>query len=335
MPHELLFRPVHFVGHLRKEGAAAVTFADIDAVTMQLELIKAVDAAHRSEDRDFDVNLVKLLPPQRNKPWVFESGCSSHLGHNLMQRNIFAEMSDAASKLPMLVKRDKRPALHGEGGGMGMAASFSIQRVLDALVGYLFQLSLVCVGQDKLVGSISQKGKGMIADDTRMVVVVDIARILIEQMLDGVMWVEHQHQRDDGKLAAGAGGEVSHPAMGILLDSGNELFHFAALDGLSRLRIHFAGILVGGVVGEIAADDEEILFREIGFQHLSHPLQFREIVGGDDDRHDGRHRFECPLQERQLHLQAMLTIVGFWPIGEHAVGLCQTLCSLSVYFHFA
>ena len=123
--------------------------------------------------------------------------------------------------------------------------------------------------------------------------------------------------------------------MGIGLDGSNELLYVATLHGLSRQRIHFAGILVGRIVGEVAADDKEIALCEIRLQHLSHPFKFPEIVGRDDDGHDGRHVTKTALQERQLHLQTVLPIVSFLAIGEDAVGLCQLLCRLVVYLHLA
>ena len=61
------------------------------------------------------------------------------------------------------------------------------------------------------------------------------------------------------------------------------------LQGLARLGIHLAGIGIRRIVREVATDDEQVLVGKPGFQCLGHPLQLGEIVGGDDNRYDGRH----------------------------------------------
>ena len=135
-----------------------------------------------------------------------------------------------------------------------------------------------------------------------MVIVVDVARILIHQAFDVIVSIEHQHQRDDGKLTTSTRVQIFLSTVGIGFDGGDELLHISSLNGFARPSIYFIGILILRIVGEVATDNEEILVIEIRLQHLCHPLQFLEVVSGNDDRNDGRHLFDSALQEWQLHL---------------------------------
>ena len=118
----------------------------------------------------------------------------------------------------------------------------------------------------------------MIAYHPAKVVVVDIPGVLIQQMMHLVSVVHHQHQRGDGQFSAGAGGQIALAATGILFEHGDELLHVACLNGLACLAIHFIGILIRGIMREVAADDKQILVYEIGLQHIRYLLQFPEIV---------------------------------------------------------
>lgn len=111
MSNELFLGPVYLVGYLWQESTTATTFADIDAMTMKLELIEALDATHRCKDGNLDVNLTQFFSAQRQETRVFESCCPCHLGYNLVKRNILTEMSDAASQLSFLMKGDESAAL--------------------------------------------------------------------------------------------------------------------------------------------------------------------------------------------------------------------------------
>ena len=138
----------------------------------------------------------------------------------------------------------------------------------------------------------------MITHHTPTILGVYVARVLVEQMLDFILMIEHQHQCDDGKLSTSASGKVAYSALAVGFDGGDELFHIAAHDGLFRFTVHLASILVGWVMGEVAADDKQIVVVEISAQHLCHPFEFGVIVGGDDDGYDGRNLLHTPLKER-------------------------------------
>ena len=88
-------------------------------------------------------------------------------------------------------------------------------------------------------------------------------------------------------------------------------------------------------MGEVAADDKEVVVVEIGAEEFCCLFQFVEVVSGDDYRHDGRHIAQSPLQEWQLHLQAVLTLVGFFLVVEHLFLLVEHLCGFFVHFHIA
>ena len=138
----------------------------------------------------------------------------------------------------------------------------------------------------------------MITHHTTVIRIADIAGVLIHQVLHLIPAVEHQHQRNDGELAAGTRRQVPLTAAGVGLDCLNKLSDIATLDSFPCSGIHFIGILIRRIVRKVAADDEEILIREIRLEHLSHPRQFLEVVRRNDDRHDGRHVAKSSLQER-------------------------------------
>ena len=117
-------------------------------------------------------------------------------------------------------------------------------------------------------------------------------------MLHLIAAVEHEQKRDDGVLATSTRREVALAAAGIGLDGCDEAFYIAALHRLSRESIGLAGVVVGWIVREVAADDEEVLVVEVRLEHLSHSLQLRIVVGGDDDWNDGWHLVQPTLQER-------------------------------------
>ena len=86
---------------------------------------------------------------------------------------------------------------------------------------------------------------------------------------------------------------------------------------------------------EVAADDKQVLLREIRLQHLSYLFEFPIVVGRDDNGHDGRYTIfaESPLKEWQLHLQTVLPVVCLGLIREHTIRGCQFLSRLSIHPH--
>ena len=118
----------------------------------------------------------------------------------------------------------------------------------------------------------------MIPNYPIMVVIVDIARVLVHQVFYLVLVVEHQHQRDDGKLATGTCMQIALPTSCIGIDGCNKLLHVARLDSLTRLGIHLVGIFIRRIVREIAANHKEVFVRKIRLQHMREPLQFIVII---------------------------------------------------------
>ena len=131
----------------------------------------------------------------------------------------------------------------------------------------------------------------MIANYSALVIIINVTRVLIEQMLHLIFIIEHQHQRDDSQFSTGTRRQIADTTFGIVFDSSDKSLHIAAFQSLSCLGIHLAGILIRRIMGEVAAHNKEILIRKIGLQHLSHPFQFAEVVGGYDNRYNGRHLF--------------------------------------------
>ena len=87
-----------------------------------------------------------------------------------------------------------------------------------------------------------------------MVVIINIARVLIHQVFNIVLSIHHQHERNDGELAASTRSQISLAAISIGIDGGNKLFYIACFDGFASLGIHFVGIIIRWIMREIAAD---------------------------------------------------------------------------------
>ena len=211
----------------------------------------------------------------------------------------------------------------------------AIERILNALIGNLLQHLLLFVREREALVLTSQNGKSMIAHHTTMIVVINIARVLIQQMFHLVMMVHHQHQRHNGQFTTSTRCQIADTTIGILIDGGDKRLHIATLKGLARLGIHLAGILVRWIMRKVATHNEEVLVCEIWLQHLSHPFQFSEVVGRYNNRYDRRHLLKPSLQERQLHLQTMLPVVGLRAISETIVSSNQLLGSLTIHLQFS
>ena len=69
--------------------------------------------------------------------------------------------------------------------------------------------------------------------------------------------------------------------------------------------------------GEVAADHKEVLLVEIRQQRIGNLLKLVPTLCSNHDRHNGRHLLEMLLQQRQLHLEAMLLAVRTLVTGEH------------------
>ena len=77
-----------------------------------------------------------------------------------------------------------------------------------------------------------------------MIVIIDVTRVLIHQVLHLILVVEHQHQRNDGKLTTSTRLQIAFTTSCIGIDGRNKLLHVARLNGLARLGIHLIGILI-------------------------------------------------------------------------------------------
>ena len=212
----------------------------------------------------------------------------------------------------------------------------AVEMGLDALGGDPFQLLFLLICQQEIIALLSplpHDGEGMIAHHTVAPLRVDVARVLVEQMFHLITAVEHEHERHDAEQATGTRRQSLGAVRRIRLHGGDQLPHVAALDGLARHAVHADGILITGVVGKVATDHEEVVLVEIRPQHRGHLLQPTEVVGGDDDRHDGRYLTQLLLQEGQLHLQTVLLGVDILLEGEYLVGRYQRLGGLLIYWH--
>ena len=88
----------------------------------------------------------------------------------------------------------------------------------------------------------------MVTHYAAMVVIIDVARILIHQVLDVIVPVKHQHQCDDSEFATSTGIQMSLTAMGISLDSGDELLYinlFTTAEGIVASIDYLQSWIVG------------------------------------------------------------------------------------------
>ena len=168
-----------------------------------------------------------------------------------------------------------------------------------------------------------------------MIMIVDIPRVLIQQMLHLVLAVNHHQQRSYRQFTTGTRGQIAYTTAGILSQHGNKPLYVASLNGLARSGIHLAGILIRRIMGEIAAHHEQVFVRQIRLQRLGYPFQLEEVVRRYNDGYDRWHLTQSPLQERQLHLQTVLPVVCLGLIAEDTVGGYQFLCRLDIDLHFS
>ena len=206
----------------------------------------------------------------------------------------------------------------------------------DGLQRFLF---LVGEGEIRVVPHVTFRrlvavdGEGMVTHHTVFVTMLHVAGVLVEQMAHHLIPPHHEHQRDDGILTTRARGQVVLATACIALQHRDELLHIAALYGLACVAVHLHGILIRRIVREVAADDEEVVVVEIGLKRIGYAPQLRLAVGAHDDGHDKRHLGHLSLEEGQLHLQTVLTVVCLGIIGEHAVGVAQAATRLTVHPH--
>ena len=121
--------------------------------------------------------------------------------------------------------------------------------------------------------------------------------------------------------------------MRVLIQHADKHLHVASFNGLARLRVYLAGILVAWIVRKVATHHKQVLWRKVRLQRAGYALQLRIVVGRYDDRHYGRHLLHPSLQEGQLHLQTVLAVVRLRAIGQYAVGLYQRRSHLAIHFH--
>ena len=131
--------------------------------------------------------------------------------------------------------------------------------------------------------------------------------------------VHQGEQYGDGVGPAG-GCVLADEAPAVYVPEGLEEFlEPSGAQGLRQVGVGGLRILIGRVVREVRTDDEEILPVEIRVQDLGNALEQAEALGPDHNRDDGRDFVENHLEERQLHLEAMLLVVGVAPESESPV----------------
>ena len=88
----------------------------------------------------------------------------------------------------------------------------------------------------------------MIAHHPVPALAVNIARVLVEQVMNLVVVVEHQHEHDDGELTACTGLQVGHAALAVFFQCCDEGAYIARHDCLCRLGVYFPGVFIPWVV---------------------------------------------------------------------------------------
>ena len=133
-------------------------------------------------------------------------------------------------------------------------------------------------------------------------------------------------KKDRDGIGSARGGVLSAEVHLIHLPEGvDKAFQAACDDGFGHIEVGLFAILVGRVMGEVRTDDKEVLRGEVRLEKLRYLLQYIKMRRADDDGNNRRDLGEDRLDERQLHLQAVLPVVGVTPVGENAVSFHDEL----------
>ena len=79
-------------------------------------------------------------------------------------------------------------------------------------------------------------------------VFVNVARVLVHQVLHLILAVEHQHECDNWKCAASTRSQIALAAAGVGLEDGNKLLDVTAFDSFARFSVNLTGVNIRRVV---------------------------------------------------------------------------------------
>lgn len=145
----------------------------------------------------------------------------------------------------------------------------------------------------------------------------------------------HHEQHGYGRLSAGTCVEVRNVARGVVVNRAYKLCQRGLLYGSPSYAIHLNGVVITWIMREVAAYDKQVVGGEVWLQGLGHALQFVKVLRTYYDGHYRRHLVQMALQERQLHLKAVLAVVCLGQTAEHAVSTQQVIAHVEVYLHVA
>ena len=86
-------------------------------------------------------------------------------------------------------------------------------------------------------------------------------------------------------------------------------------------------------MGEVGADNKQVLGREVGLQRLCNLSDHRVRLRADEDRHEHELIPEEVSKEGKLHLEAVLVLMSLGQVLELAVFPDQLLTQFHIYLH--
>ena len=177
----------------------------------------------------------------------------------------------------------------------------------------------------------------MIADDAVFLSIFAIARIAIHDMLNVDTWFVggETQQSVEPYSSASTSGKIADVFGFKALEYGGKHLYVSTLYGFARQVVNFVGIRVGRIVGEIAAEDEEVVGIEVRLEGLFQRNTFLNVVSGNDDGNDRRHFLQPVLQEWELHLEAMLSSMCTLRERDVGIRLRELVADLCVDFYLA
>lgn len=139
--------PSHFLRHFRQIGSAVHALANPDTVLADLDFVHRFNLAQGGQDGNLDADVLHLGFSDRivEEPVILRGRRHSHLGNNLMQRDVLPEMPDTAAQAAPVGERDEYSPFQDQvllGYVVGFGKS-SRQRGKNAFAGDTEQFSLL------------------------------------------------------------------------------------------------------------------------------------------------------------------------------------------------
>jgi len=303
--------PFFVARHLRQQQPFMVVAMDQQAVAPDADFLHVAHAAERRKHRDFVRKVAQFIRRDGTETSVADRGHHGHIAHRKIQRLHRRDIADAAAELSVLGERDERTALLFDGRQ-------ALRRAVE-------DLAIAHRGFHRLARDLQQRfflrpGKrerrvltlGMgrrlcqrhrAVSDHAAVVAGDVAGIGVMQQLSlvGAQSLGGDHDGYDRPSAAGL------PDLRFQIARKIEVIVF--LDGVQGFVVDSHALVVGVVVGQIGAGDDQGIgpLNELRQRRAERAAGIVALIS-----HDDGHELELPdgpLQEGQLHFESVLQAV--------------------------